>query len=101
MSGASSGLDRGPSAGSRRLPPRVRTPSDPRVPLLELRHVAASFDDGGKSLPVLADVSLCLDDDELVAIIGPSGSGKSTLLDVVIGLIAPDAGEVRLDGAIA
>ncbi|WP_127501077.1 ABC transporter ATP-binding protein [Actinoplanes solisilvae] len=35
---------------------------------------------------------------EIVAVIGPSGSGKSTLLRCLAAIIAPDAGEVRLDG---
>lgn len=47
--------------------------------------------------PVLDAVSLHVGDGEVVALLGPSGSGKSTLLRVVAGLIAPDAGTVRID----
>ena len=36
---------------------------------------------------------------EIVALLGPSGSGKSTLLRVVAGLIVPDRGTIRIDGA--
>jgi polar amino acid transport system ATP-binding protein len=62
---------------------------------LELRGVSASYERGG---PVLRDVSLQIAEGEIVSVIGPSGSGKSTLLRVLIGLLRPSAGEVRLDG---
>src|SRR5215217_2936628 len=67
-------------------------------PILEVRDLAATYENRGMVVPVLADVSLSLAAGELVAVIGPSGSGKSTLLDVIAGLIEPDRGEVRLDG---
>jgi putative ABC transport system ATP-binding protein len=47
----------------------------------------------------LRGVSLEVGDGEVVAVTGPSGSGKSTLLMALAGIIRPDAGEVRYDGA--
>lgn len=49
---------------------------------------------------VLADVTLCIDRGETVALIGPSGSGKSTVLRILLGLLAPEGGKVRIDGEI-
>ena len=45
-----------------------------KMKLLELNHVEKSFGD----LPVLKDISMSVEDGEIVSIIGPSGSGKST-----------------------
>jgi polar amino acid transport system ATP-binding protein len=50
--------------------------------------------------PVLQDVHLQVERGEIVSIIGPSGSGKSTLLRVLIGLLKPRAGSVRVAGEI-
>ncbi|MBI4504751.1 MAG: ABC transporter permease subunit [Chloroflexi bacterium] len=44
------------------------------------------------------DVSLSVDDRELLCLLGPSGCGKSTLLGIIAGLEQPDAGEVRFLG---
>ena len=49
---------------------------------------------------ILSEVSLSIDAAEVVALLGPSGSGKSTLLRIVLGLVAPDRGLVRLDGEV-
>lgn len=50
---------------------------------------------------VLDRVSLVVGPGEILGVLGPSGCGKTTLLRVVLGLVAPEAGEVSLDGALA
>ena len=50
------------------------------------------------SAVVLEKINLSVDRGEIVSLIGPSGSGKSTLMRVLIGLLPPVHGVVRLDG---
>lgn len=47
----------------------------------------------------LLDLSASLRPGEVTAICGPNGAGKSSLLSCLAGLLAPDSGEVRLEGA--
>lgn len=49
-------------------------------------------------LPVLEKMNLQVKEHEFVAILGPSGSGKSTLLQLIGGLLAPDSGQIQLNG---
>lgn len=49
--------------------------------------------------PILDNVSFKLEPGDAVGVIGPSASGKSTLARILVGAWAPDAGEVRIDGA--
>ena len=51
--------------------------------------------------PILANITLTVGQGEILGILGPSGSGKTTLLRVMLGLLAPDAGAVALDGTLA
>ncbi len=53
---------------------------------------------GGKR-PVLHDITLALEPGEVLGVIGPSASGKSSLARLLVGVWAPRAGHVRLDGA--
>lgn len=52
----------------------------------------------GRDRPALHDVSVCIPAGSTVAVIGSSGSGKSTLADVLMGLLLPDHGQLRVDG---
>ncbi|WP_251493631.1 amino acid ABC transporter ATP-binding protein [Otoolea muris] len=58
--------------------------------LLELNHVEKSFDE----LEVLKDISMSVEEGEIVSVIGPSGSGKSTLLRCATMLETMDRGEL-------
>ena len=62
--------------------------------LLELRGISKSFG----SNKVLDNLDLTVRRGESVAIIGPSGTGKSTILRIIAGLLAPDAGEIYVQG---
>ena len=48
----------------------------------------------------LAGVSLAIERGEFFGLLGPNGAGKSTLMSLVAGLRTPDAGSLRLDGAV-
>jgi zinc transport system ATP-binding protein len=48
--------------------------------------------------PVLEDVTLDIEENSCVGVLGPNGAGKSTLLKVILGLIPPSRGEVRVFG---
>lgn len=47
---------------------------------------------------ILTDMSLEVQEGELIALVGPNGAGKSTLIKAMLGLIAPEAGSVLLNG---
>jgi ABC-type bacteriocin/lantibiotic exporter with double-glycine peptidase domain len=66
-----------------------------RIDRLELDRVSFAYTDHD---PVLRDVSLAISRGDVVGVVGPSGAGKTTLVQLVLGLLHPTAGSVRVDG---
>ncbi|MBV9826571.1 MAG: ABC transporter ATP-binding protein [Alphaproteobacteria bacterium] len=67
-----------------------------QAPLLEARGISASYRQG---VAVVDDVSLSLQQGEILAVIGESGSGKSSLARVILGLLPQRSGEIVYAGA--
>lgn len=61
---------------------------------IELRGIGKSF----PGVVALQDVDLLLEPGRVHALVGENGAGKSTLLNILSGSLAPDGGEIRLDG---
>jgi ATP-binding cassette, subfamily B, bacterial CvaB/MchF/RaxB len=71
----------------------IAPPSPPRI---EVRGMSFRYADGEPE--VLRSVNFTIEPGESVAIVGPSGCGKTTLLKLMLGIHAPVAGELRVDG---
>ena len=69
-------------------------PVEMKSPVLDMRDVWLSL----RRMPVLEGVSLQLAKGDFLAIIGPNGGGKTVLLNVILGLLTPDRGEVKVFG---
>ncbi len=70
----------------------------PPHPVLELRDVTRTFEEGGTSRSVLDGANATVNRGEIAVLIGRSGSGKSTLLHLIAGIDRPTAGDVLLEG---
>jgi zinc transport system ATP-binding protein len=68
--------------------------TDRTFPIVQLDQVTVAFQD----VPVLDVVSLTVPPGSFLAILGPNGAGKTTLLRVILGLVRPNAGTVRVFG---
>ena len=63
-------------------------------PIVELESVSFAYDDR----PAVSEVSLTIERGDFLGLIGPNGSGKTTLLQLMLGLLSPDSGSIRLFG---
>ncbi len=67
---------------------------DSRRTIIEIENLSFSYGE----MPVLIDVNLKIHEKESVCIIGPNGGGKSTLLNLILGLIKPQKGSIKVFG---
>ena len=74
------------------------TPHDRLSLALELNAENISFSYGADRAPAVRNLSIVIPAGKIVALVGPSGAGKSTVADILMGLIAPDSGTIKLDG---
>ncbi|MBQ2954806.1 MAG: ABC transporter ATP-binding protein [Clostridia bacterium] len=70
----------------------------PEQPYLQVKGLSKAFGSGPNAVTALKDVSFTLDQGKFLAVLGPSGCGKSTLFNIIAGLMAPDGGDVTLQG---
>jgi putative ABC transport system ATP-binding protein len=68
------------------------------TPIIHLDNIHKSYFMGKQALPVLKGVSLDIQKNEYVALMGPSGSGKSTLMNILGCLDTPTSGKYVLNG---
>jgi putative ABC transport system ATP-binding protein len=70
------------------------------MPLIELRNITKSFQEGSTTKHVLQKIDLTVEPGELIVLLGRSGSGKSTLLNIISGIDEPTSGDVVIDGKV-
>ncbi|MBO6788901.1 MAG: ABC transporter ATP-binding protein [Dinoroseobacter sp.] len=84
------------------LPPRLSTNPDTQAVALPFKRSVAfdavSYTYPGGSHPVVSEVSLEIPKGARVGIIGETGSGKTTLVDILLGMLPPSSGQIRIDG---
>ncbi|MDZ7671700.1 MAG: metal ABC transporter ATP-binding protein [Halanaerobiales bacterium] len=61
---------------------------------IEIKNLYLSFND----IPVLENINITVYRKQFLAIIGPNGGGKTTLLKVILGIIEPNDGEIKISG---
>lgn len=64
--------------------------------VVDMVHIGFAYEDH----PVLADVTLKVKEGDFLALIGPNGGGKTTLLRLMLGLLKPGSGSIRIFGNV-
>lgn len=68
------------------------------APLLSIQNISKYYRTNQYTVKAVDRVSLTIEKNEMVAIVGPSGSGKSTLLNILGLILQPDVGSILIDG---
>ncbi|MBE0688556.1 MAG: ABC transporter ATP-binding protein [Anaerolineae bacterium] len=68
------------------------------TPIVELRGVHREFLKDRERVPVLQDINLAIEPDEVLCLVGESGCGKTTTGKIIAGLLSPSSGEMLVDG---
>ncbi len=68
-----------------------------RQPIVEMRNVTFAY----RGEAVIEGINLVVSQGDFIAMIGPNGGGKTTLLRLILGLLKPETGEIRVNGAPA
>lgn len=68
------------------------------APIIEIDDLSYWYEPRALGEPVLEDVTLHVEADDFLGVIGPNGGGKTTLLKVILGLVKPQRGRVRVLG---
>jgi ABC-type bacteriocin/lantibiotic exporter with double-glycine peptidase domain len=66
---------------------------DPRIVLNNVNYTYP-----GNIVPTISEASFEVKPGEVIALVGPSGSGKSTLIDIMLGILKPNSGNVKISG---
>jgi ABC-2 type transport system ATP-binding protein len=69
-------------------------PEDAAAPVLEVAELRKSYGDAR----AVDGVSFRLARNEIVGLLGPNGAGKTTTINMILGVLEPDAGSIRVDG---
>jgi ABC-2 type transport system ATP-binding protein len=66
--------------------------------VIEVENVSKRFKEQGKKFYALRDVSFSIGEGEIFGLLGPNGSGKTTMLNIIMNILDPDAGSVKILG---
>ncbi len=85
-----------PKRRSKNIPRYVRSHTMTFAHRVELSNITYRY--SGNSETALENISLNINKGQSIAFLGKSGAGKTTLVDVILGLLKPELGDIRVDG---